>query len=155
MSIPADGIDSTWGEGGINNGSTNYGTIMADANNYLEVWHNRESQMISLVAIQDGAYVGAINLDSAWLNLDGRFHWAVSYSETDGLKFAILNRGNEVESGSLGINLDYVPTTLRVGSHDWLSVPTVGVKSAFYDSDNAQTLEELQQRVLRDTIYTD
>ncbi len=153
MSIPISGIDSTWGEGDFSTGSTNYGTLMLDANNYLEIWHHRDSHKFALVVIADGMYRGAIEIDDVWLNLDGRFHWAVSYSPGEGLRFAVLHRGNEVASGSLPIAMPFMPTTLQVGSHDWLSVPTVGVKSAYYRPDVADSPAQLTQRVRLDRVY--
>jgi len=153
LTVPVDGIDGTWGEDGFANGSTNYGTLYADENNYIELWNHRAARTWSLVVIRDGSYAGAVTIDDAWLNVDGRFHWAASYSETGGLKLAVLQRGNVVASASLPVTLGFTPTKLQLGSHDWLSVPTVGIKSAYYDPTQAEGEQALLDRVVLDDIY--
>lgn len=153
MTVPVDGIDSTWGQKTFKNGSTNYGSVLLDENNRLEVWHHREAEIWSLEVTVAGQRVGAIQIPDAWLNVDGRLHWVISHDANEGLRFAVLHRGNEVASGTLALTLPFMPTQLQVGSHDWLSVPTVGVLSAYYNPQVAETLEQIRLRVLDDDIY--
>ena len=152
MTVPADGIDATWGEDDFSTGSTCYGSVIMDENNHMEVWHHREIQTWSLEVTIDGQRFGAIHISDAWLNVDGRFHWVISYEQGE-LRFAILQRGNEVASGTMSVTLPFMPTQMQVGSHDWVSVPTVGILSAYCNYGVGETLEQIRQRVLYDDIY--
>jgi Dockerin type I domain len=153
MSVPVDGIDATWGEDTFKNGSTNYGSIFLDENNRIELWHHRQAGIWSLEVTAGGKPAGTIKIPDAWLNIDGRLHWVISYDATQGLRFSILQRGNEVAFGSLPLILPFTPTTLQVGSHDWLSVPVVGILSAYYNPSVAESQAQMRLRVLQDAIY--
>ncbi len=153
LSIPGDGIDSVWGRDMSQNGSTNYGSIYADANNKIELWHHRGARQWSLEIWVDGLMADAIRINDAWLNPDGRLNWVVSYDPLEGVRLALQQQGNVVVSGVSPVTLSILPTTMQIGSQDWLSVPTVGVKSAYFNPGASETEAEVRLRAMRDPIY--
>ena len=66
---------------------------------------------------------------------------------------ALVEIRDLVAATTLQITMPFMPNKLQVGSHDWLSVPIVGIKSAYYNPNAAESISQLSERVLQDAIY--